>query len=182
MIILLGVPGSGKSTQGQLLAKRGKLRWISMGEILRKQASDKQQEQMKAGKLLNSSEVTKILDEELQSIGDTPELILDGFPRYIDQAEWLLNQRNEHRLKVSAVINLFAEEKVVETRLKLRGRLDDNLKTISNRFNVYKNTALPIIGKLKQGGIVIIEINADQTPEAILDDIVAGLKKQGIEV
>ncbi|HUD03673.1 MAG TPA: nucleoside monophosphate kinase [Patescibacteria group bacterium] len=182
MIILLGVPGSGKSTQGQLLTERGRLRWLSMGEILRKQASGEHQKQMKAGKLLASAEVIKLLDEELQKLGDNPELILDGFPRYIDQAEWLLNQRNEHKIKLSAVINLFAAEEVVEARLMLRGRLDDNSKTISSRFDVYKNTAMPVIERLKQGGVPIIEINADQIPEAILEDIIVGLKEHGIEV
>lgn len=181
MIILVGVPGSGKSTQGQLLVGRGKLRWISMGEILRKQAGNKHQEQMKAGKLLASSTVIKLLNEELQKISDNPELILDGFPRSIDQAEWLLSQQAEHKLRLSAVVNLFAAEKVVETRLKLRGRLDDNSKTIRNRFDIYKNKTLPIIDKLEKGGVPIIEINANQTPEAILNDIVAGLKRHDVE-
>lgn len=181
MIILLGVPGSGKSTQGQLLVERGKLHWMSTGEILRKHVSSEHKKQMKAGQLLDSGEVIKIIDEELQKAGDNPELILDGFPRYIDQAEWLLKQLDKHKLKVSAVVNLFAAEEVVETRLMLRGRLDDDSKAISKRFDIYNNTALPVIEKLRQGGIPIIQINADQTRTAILNDIVVGLKEHGIE-
>jgi len=181
MIILLGGPGTGKSTQGQLLVDRGKLRWISMGEIFREKATSEQHQQMQEGKLMDSKETIQLLDVELRELGDNPELVLDGFPRYKDQAEWLLEQHSTNRLRVSAVINLCAAKEVVKERLMSRGRADDSEETISNRFDVYEQTSRPAVGVLKDGGIPVLQINADQAPEEILNDIVAGLKGVGIE-
>jgi adenylate kinase len=181
MIIFLGVPGSGKSTQGQMLLERGKLHWISTGEILREKASTAQKERMLKGKLLDSQEMIDILETELQKLGDTSELILDGFPRNLEQAQWLVEQNKKGLLKVSALVHLFADESVVEKRLLARGRVDDSSETIANRFNVYQKTFQPIIGLLKNNGISILEINADQTPEEILNDIVDKLASVGIE-
>ena len=181
MIILLGGPGTGKSTQGQLLVDRGKLRWISMGEIFRQKATPEQRQQMLEGKLLDSQQTIKILSLELAELGDNPELILDGFPRYKDQAEWILKQHNEKKIKLSAVINLYAEKEVVKARLMSRGRADDSEETISKRFDAYEQTSLPAIEVLKTGGIPILQINADQSPEEILDDIIKSLKAVGIE-
>lgn len=181
MIILLGVPGSGKSTQGQFLADRGHLKWISMGEILRNSASDGQKQRMLTGELLASQETIDILKPQLISLGDNPELVLDGFPRNIEQAHWLLDQQKSGDIRLSALIHLFAEESVVEKRLMARGRIDDTPDTIANRFDIYQKTFQPIIELLKDNGVTILEINADQTPEAILEDIVKALSSIGVE-
>ena len=181
MIILLGVPGSGKSTQGQLLVDRGKLRWISMGDIFRKKLSDEQKQKMLSGHLQDTKDTIEILSEELKELGDEPELILDGFPRDLEQAEWLLAQHEVKTVNVRAVLYLYADKEVVKDRFLSRGRLDDSVETIMNRFDIYENTSLPAIEKLAQGGVPVLKINAGQTPEAILEDIVSALSGVGIE-
>ena len=70
-----------------------------MGEIFRQKATAEQRKQMLEGKLLDSKQTIKLLDLELDELGDKPELILDGFPRYKDQAEWILQQHNEKKIK-----------------------------------------------------------------------------------
>jgi len=182
MIVLLGVPGSGKGTQGQLLAEGGKCRWLSMGEIFRQKASESQKQEMLKGNLLDSKETINLLNQELEELGDRPELIIDGFPRYIDQAEWLLSQHMAKKIKVSAVINLYANKEVVKERLLSRGRADDSEQTISNRFDAYEKNSLPATDVLNQGGIPVIDINADQTPEAIHEDIIMELQKLDINI
>ncbi len=181
MIILLGVPGSGKSTQAELLVERGKLRWLSMGEVFRQKATPKQREQMLQGRLINSAEATQLLDEELKDLGDSPQLVLDGFPRYNDQAEWLLEQNRKGNLKVTAVVYLYVDKEIVKERMLLRGRMDDNVDTISKRFDEFEQTSLPAIGVLKAGGIQVIEIDANQTPEKIHTDILKELQSLNIE-
>ena len=87
----------------------------------------------------------------------------------------------KRRLKLSAVINLYAEKEVVKARLMSRGRADDSEETISKRFDAYEQTSLPAIDVLKNGGIPVLQINADQTPEEILSDIVKALMAVGIK-
>lgn len=181
MIILLGVPGSGKSTQGQLLVDRGKLRWVSMGEIFRGQITDDRQKQMLAGKLLADNEVIEVLEKSLGKLGDNPQLVLDGFPRTVDQAKWLVTQNNNQKLVVSCVVSLDAAREVVEKRLMSRGRSDDQKETIDNRFDIYELTFLPVIEVLKTGGIPVLSINADQTVQEISKDIIEALGKLNIE-
>jgi adenylate kinase len=181
MIILLGVPGSGKSTQGQFLTDRGNVKWISMGEILRNKANQSQKQRMQKGELLDSQETIGILIKELKEVGDKPELVLDGFPRTIEQSKWLIEHKQSGFINVTALIHLYADEKVVEKRLMARGRADDTPETIYNRFKIYQQTFQPIIGLLKEAGVPILEINADQTPELILHDIIKALELVGIE-
>lgn len=181
MIILLGVPGSGKSTQGQMLADRGHLKWLSMGDICRRQASPDQLKRMLSGELLDDEETIGFLKMELKHIPDNPQLILDGFPRKSRQTDWLLEEHHSGRMHVSAVVNLYAEEAIVEKRLLSRGRHDDNRQTIANRFEIYEKSSRPVIDHMQQNGIPILTINADQIPEAILGDIVSGLDKLGIK-
>ena len=181
MIILFGSPGSGKGTQAQFLVKRGKLSWLSTGEILRSRADKAHGDQMLAGKLIDDNEIIAILSENLAKIKDKPEILLDGFPRNVNQTQWLIKQNADGKHKISAVINLTVPQDVVEARLLLRGRQDDQLSTISNRFKIYDDTFLPIINNLKTAGIPIVDINANQTRQAILKDIILGLKKVGIE-
>ena len=175
MIILLGAPGSGKSTQGQMLVDRGKVRWISMGEILRQNIKGKNLEHMKLGKLLDSNEVIQTLNEALQKLGDKPKLILDGFPRSVDHAKWLLNQKNQGKINISAMINLFVEESIVKQRLMNRGRLDDNLEVVTDRYKIYIDAIWPITELFKNNKIPVIQINASKTKIAIGRDIIKGL-------
>jgi adenylate kinase len=182
MIILLGAPGAGKSTQGQMLVDRGKVRWISMGEILRQNIKGEQLQRMKLGKLLDSNEVIEMLSKALHELGDEPELILDGFPRAIDHAKWLINQIKQDKIRISALINLFAKESVVKERLMTRGRLDDNEQVIADRYKIYIDAIRPIAKLLSDAGVPIIEIDASQSPLDTNKDIVDELSMLKISI
>jgi adenylate kinase len=171
VIIVLGVAGSGKSTQSKLLADRDAFSWLSMGELLRSVITDERKEEMLAGKVLNEHDVIAILDTELQKRGDVPELILDGFPRGILQAEWLLEQQGLGRFSIRAVIHLHA-----------RGRQDDTEDAIQERFYEYENTIKPIINTMRDNNIPIVEIDAEQSPQIVSETIIKGMSQIGITV
>jgi len=92
MIILTGVAGAGKSMQGKMFADEHGYAWISTGEILRVLVTGKRRQEMLEGKLLSDDEVITILDSVLNLIDSKQEFVLDGFPRTINQANWLLDQ------------------------------------------------------------------------------------------
>ncbi|HSW80457.1 MAG TPA: nucleoside monophosphate kinase [Candidatus Saccharimonadales bacterium] len=172
MIILMGVAGSGKSMQGKLLADEHGYAWISTGEILRVLVTGKRRQEMLQGKLLSDEEVIKVLDKVLDLIDTRKHFVLDGFPRTVTQADWLLDQVKQGRFDITAVIHLTASEEVVKSRLVERGRTDDTEDAISKRFSEYRNVTLPIIDHLKSDGIDVFDIDAGQTPRAVHDQIV----------
>ena len=171
MIIFTGVAGAGKSLQGKHLGDNHGYPWISTGEMLRLFITDERRKQMLKGKLFSDDEMIKLVDDTLGMIDTDKEFLLDGFPRTIAQAEWVMEQVKAGRLKMTAVINFLAKYDVVKERLLKRGRLDDNEEVIKKRFSDYHKYTVPIIDYFKQAGVTVHEINADQKPEEIYEQM-----------
>lgn len=92
ILIFLGPPGAGKGTQAKILEDELGYRQISTGDMLRKHRAEKTplgaeaQSYMDAGKLVPDDVILRMMEVELENIGDA---ILDGFPRTIAQAQAL---------------------------------------------------------------------------------------------
>ena len=54
---------------------------------------------MLKGKLINSQEAIDLLSQELNYLGDKPELVLDGFPRYTSQSKLATRTSSQGLLK-----------------------------------------------------------------------------------
>ena len=171
MILLMGVAGAGKSTQGKLLADKKGYAWISTGEILRVLITGTRRQQMLQGKLLSDAEMTKVMDKVFDLIDPNDEFVLDGFPRSTGQTKWLLEQADKSRFSKIIVLNLQASEQDVKLRLLNRGRVDDTQEVISKRFAEYKEVTLPILNTLKDHGVKIYEIDASQNSDSIHSQI-----------
>lgn len=178
MILLMGVAGAGKSYQGKLLADEYGYAWISSGEILRVLITGKRREKMLQGNLLTDQEMVGVMDRVLDLIDTNEEFVLDGFPRTVTQAEWLLNQIKLGRFSLTAIIHLVASEKVVLERLKKRGRKDDTKAAIEQRFKEYNSVTLPIVDLLRNQDINVYDIDADQNREQVHDEIMKSLEKE----
>jgi adenylate kinase len=113
VILLMGMPGSGKGTQGKILADRHSFHLISMGELVRLYVTGQRRQQMLSGVLLDDQEIITILDSVLSSIKDDEECILDGFPRTIPQAQWLMEQIKTGRFSLNRVFHLVASREAV---------------------------------------------------------------------
>src|ERR1700722_20035966 len=107
MILLIGVAGAGKSLQGQMLAKTTGYTWISTGEIFRAYLPEERKKELSTGKLLDDSEVIGLVDEALKALSED-KAVLDGFPRTLVQAEWLINEAKDKRFEIRAAFNLVA--------------------------------------------------------------------------
>lgn len=177
MIILTGVAGSGKSMQGKILADEHGYAWISTGEILRVLVTGKRRQEMLEGKLLSDEEMITILDKIFDLIDPAQEFVLDGFPRTIPQADWLLEQVHKQRFALTAVVNLDASEEVVANRLKSRGRQDDTDEAIAKRFREYRTVTLPILDHFKREGVEVYNIDAAREPRDVHDSILQYIDK-----
>ncbi len=171
----MGVAGSGKSMQGRLLSDELGYAWISTGEILRVLITGKRRQEMLEGKLLNDDEMVEILDKVFELINVKQQFILDGFPRTVAQADWLIDQAEAGRFPLDAVVNLSASEDVVRQRLLSRGRVDDHDDAIAERFREYHAVTLPILKHFEKEKVDIYTIDAAQPPAKVHDQIVTYL-------
>jgi adenylate kinase len=171
MIILMGVAGAGKSMQGRLFADEHGYAWISTGDLFRVLVTGRRRQQMLEGKLLDDEEVIKLIDKTLELIDLDEEFLLDGFPRTRKQADWLLDQVKQGRFQLTAIFNLTATPEVVKKRLLARGRQDDTEEAIKKRFEEYDAVTLPILDYFKQADVDVHNIDADQEPMKVHDEI-----------
>jgi adenylate kinase len=177
MILLMGIAGSGKGTQGKMLADARGFHLISMGEVLRMYVTGKQRERMLAGELLDDQEIIRIVDQVLTSLPDGEEVLMDGFPRTIPQAEWLMEQVKAGRFELETAFHLVASREAVKQRLVKRGRIDDKDAAIEARFDEYERSTSPLLAWLAANGVDVVDVNAERSVEAVNDDLVKYLQK-----
>lgn len=177
MILMMGIAGSGKGTQSQLLGQKNGFHLLTMGDVIRTYVTGAQREKMLAGHLLDDQDVIAILDTALASAPAEADILLDGFPRTIPQAEWLLAQSQSGRFKLDRALHLVASREAVKERLVGRARVDDNGAAIEKRFDEYERSTAPLLAWLKEHGIQVIDINAEQTVEAVHNDILQALNE-----
>lgn len=167
----MGVAGSGKSVQGRYLADKLGLPWLSTGEFLRMLVSGQKREAMLSGKLLEDHEIIELVRKIFALVDTKQQFVLDGFPRTLAQADWILNQAKHKQMHITAVIHIRVSKSVVLERLHERGRPDDNDESIAERFREYDDTIKPILADFEQNNIKIFNINGEQDVTSVHDDI-----------
>ncbi|NOZ62910.1 MAG: adenylate kinase [Calditrichaeota bacterium] len=126
ILILVGAPGTGKGTQGKLLAERYQIPNISTGDILRAAIQQETELGKKAksfidrGELVPDDVMIGIIRERLGAEDCKKGFILDGFPRTVRQAEALEKLFEESALSLDHVIGLELPEEVIVKRLSNR--------------------------------------------------------------
>ena len=171
MIILLGISGSGKGTQAALLAKHMGIETISIGELLRAHRDeDEIKNRLAAGVLVDDGVIFPMLENEIKKIGN--DFILDGFPRNMEQAKWLVSKIKAGNFNLRAILHIELPNMVAMERLLARKREDDTRQSIETRFREqYEEVMLPIISYLNRQGFKIYEINGNQAAEEVAAEI-----------
>jgi adenylate kinase len=163
-ILILGAPGSGKGTQGKILAERLGLPKITTGDLIRGAMRDGTPLGLEArkyydeGKLVPDSVVLGMIKDELDRSEAKEGAILDGFPRTAAQAELVdrtLAQRGQ-RLNHILLLDVTEDELVrrMSQRAQVEGRPDDTPDAIKTRLQVYQRDTAPLIAHYAQRGIV----------------------------
>jgi len=172
MINLLGVAGSGKSTQGRSLAEYLHCPWVSTGEILRTNLTGSLREEMLHGKIIDDTTTLGLLGAKLKAEGaNKHECVVDGTPRTLAQAEWMVDQASQGQIMMTGVVHLTMDQAAAKERLLKRGRPDDTEAAVTERFAEYEESALPILAYLKQQGVSVYDVDADGTVEEVAERI-----------
>ena len=125
-LVLLGVPGAGKGTQGRKLSERLGIPQVATGEILREAVKQgtplglAAKKRMDEGLLVPDDVVIGIVEERLQAKDAARGFILDGFPRTVAQAEALDAMLAKAGAPLDRVVNLTAPTASVVERLSAR--------------------------------------------------------------
>ena len=163
IIVLLGPPGAGKGTQGDLLAARLGIPKIATGDVLRsaiKQGTERGLEAksyMDRGDLVPDSVILGILQDVMTSPATAKGAILDGAVRTVPQAEGLARTLAEVNRKVDYVLLFDVDD-------------DELVNRLSGR-TVCQDCQTPYMGKApgdkcnKCGGTLVRR--KDDEPEAI---------------
>lgn len=179
-IVLIGIQGSGKSTQGNLLSKKLKIPYLSTGHILRDIAKEKTRlgryikETINAGVLVPDSKIIPIVQEYLQRKEYLNGYILDGFPRTVAQAK-VFND------SVDQVVYLNVSDKEALWRLSYReededDREDATLLAIRKRIELFHEHTKPVLAHYKKKNM-LVEINGEQDIDEIHSEILKKLKR-----
>ncbi|HVO78145.1 MAG TPA: adenylate kinase [Methanomassiliicoccales archaeon] len=204
-IVIMGPPGSGKGTQTERLCAEFNLTKISTGDLLREAVKQgtplgaKAKSFMDEGKLVPNDLVIDLIKEKIKTVKGG--IILDGFPRNIEQAQML-----DKIAKVDVAIDLKVNEEDLVKRLTLRRtcrncaavyhleynppkvagkcdkcggelyqRSDDTEKTVRERLKVYKDQTLPLVKYYKEKG-VLKEVDGEGGIPAVYDRLAKIIK------
>jgi adenylate kinase len=164
-LMIFGPPGSGKGTQGKLLAERLCVPQVSTGDLLRsavEHATDlgkKAKAYMDQGLLVPDALIIGLIEEVLDAPESRDGIIMDGFPRTTSQAEAVDRILAARGSAVDRVLLLdVADDEVIRRllgRAQEQGRRDDTPETIKRRLEVYRQETAPLITYYRDQGKLI---------------------------
>lgn len=124
IIILLGAPGSGKGTvAAKLMASDATLKHVSSGDLLRDAvarrtpAGIQAESAMKSGSLVADSIIAQMIADLIAGLDPNTKLLLDGFPRNVEQAKTLDKILAGVRSEISAAVLIDVPDEIIVERI-----------------------------------------------------------------
>lgn len=198
-VLVLGPPGAGKGTQSARLAETFGLEHVTTGDALRERRDMETphgtpREYMEAGELVPDPVVNDIVKAAIEAADG---FVLDGYPRNLDQADYL-----DAIADLDVVIYLAVGREELERRLTGRRvcnecgtnfhveyappetagvcdecggalvqRDDDKPETVRERLRVYDENTAPVVERYREGHDDFVSIDGEQSPDAVWDAI-----------
>jgi adenylate kinase len=127
---------------------------------------------MLEGKLVDDQEMIRIMGKMFESVDPKQPMVLDGFPRTLVQANWLIDRAKAGDFDLTAVFYFEIAQAKVRDRLINRGRADDTEAAIDQRFSAYNSIIQPIIKRFENQGFKVVKIDANADPQTIHEAII----------
>ena len=164
-LLIVGPPGAGKGTQAVRIAESFGIPAISTGDIFRANVAGETDLGLKvkaildAGDYVPDSLTNELISDRLTEADAEQGFLLDGYPRTVQQVEFLdefLAGRGE---ALAAVVQLVADRDEIVERLRRRaldqGRSDDTEEAIRHRQDVYLRETAPLIETYRDRGLLV---------------------------
>ncbi|MFA6005221.1 MAG: nucleoside monophosphate kinase [Patescibacteria group bacterium] len=177
-IVLIGIQGSGKSTQGNMLSHQLDIPYLSTGHIFREIAKEHTalgryvKETINAGILIPDEKVIAIVNEYLQHDEYQNGYILDGFPRTTVQAKEFSNN-------VDSVVYLKVPDQEALWRIAHRNdtaREDETLIAIKKRIETFHKSTTPVIEYYRKRG-KLLEVDGTKSIKEVNEYVLKQLGK-----
>ena len=176
MIVIFGPAGSGKSTQGRKIADTYGLRWLSVGQVLRDTGDF--DEILKKGELVDDATVVELMDKQIAfADAEGMDVILDGYPRDMEQVNIMLNDSSNFFDKLSGAIVLEVPKEELWERISGRGREDDTREVVERRFEIFEQNICSILPLLIERNIPVETVNGVGDFEDVTERITKVIQK-----
>ncbi len=176
-LVLIGIQGAGKSTQGNMLSEKYHIPYLSSGHIFREMAKEKTQlgrwlkETMNSGALIPDDTTLEIVLTYLEKPEYAKGYILDGFPRTVPQAKAFNGS-------IDKVVLIDVSDKEALWRIagRVSEREDETLQAIRKRIELFHELTEPVVGYYEEIG-KLARIDGEQDVDGVFADICKAFEK-----
>ena len=178
-LILIGIQGAGKSTQGNMLSEAFNVPYLSSGHIFREMAKEKTKlgrwlkETLNAGALVPDDTTLEIVLTYLEKPEYEKGYILDGFPRTLVQAREFTNGTGPDK---AILIDVSDKEALWRISGRVSDRDDETLQAIRKRIELFHEYTQPVIEFYQEQG-KLISVDGEQEVDDVFAQIMEKLKK-----
>ena len=192
LFLIIGAPGSGKTTDASIIAERNKDKIVhySTGDMLRAEVASGSELGKTIDSYISKGQLVPldiVINTIIKAIKNAPKdvVIIDGFPRSVEQMIELDKiLKNENEIKLVSVIEVRVSEEVAKQRILGRAaeaapgekRSDDKEEVFYNRMKIYLEPLKEIEKFYSKKGLLKI-IDGERSLEEVVDEMEAFIKE-----
>jgi adenylate kinase len=185
--LIMGPPGAGKGTQAGRIGAHFDVPAISTGDMFRAMRgldtplAKQVQEIMAAGAYVPNEVTNQVVTERLLADDCAKGFLLDGYPRTLQQVDYLDGVLDEGGRAIDAVISLAVDSDELVSRLIKRGssagREDDTPEAIRTRQQVYVDQTAPLLEVYRDRGL-LVEVDGLGEVDEVTERLFAALDQR----